>query len=48
MALGFIFSTILGIIMALTQGVHRKAAFYCLAFGVLFPLAVITISVLIR
>jgi hypothetical protein len=45
MALGFIVSTILGIIMAVTQGGNRRTAFYCLVFGVLFPLAVMVISV---
>src|SRR5690242_15516039 len=30
MALGFIVSTILGIVMALTQGTNRRKAFYCL------------------
>lgn len=44
MAAGFITTTILGVIMAVTQGRHRKTAFYCLAFGVLFPFAVIVIS----
>jgi hypothetical protein len=44
MAVGFIVSTILGIIMALTQGTNRRKAFYCLAFGVLFPTAVMVIS----
>ena len=48
MALGFIISTILGIIMALTQGTNRRKAFYCLTFGVLFPLAVMVISLLTR
>jgi len=48
MALGFIISTIFGIIMAVTQGGNRKTAFYCLAFGVLFPLAVMVISVYTR
>lgn len=48
MALGFIISTILGIIMAVTQGGHRRAAFYCLAFGVLFPFAVMVIAALAR
>ena len=48
MALGFIISTILGIIMALTQGGNRRTAFYCLAFGVLFPVAVMAISVFTR
>ena len=44
MATGFIVSTILGVVMALTQGANRRAALYCLAFGILFPLAVIMIS----
>lgn len=44
MALGFIVTTLLGIIMALTQGMNPKAAVYCLAFGVLFPAAVILVS----
>jgi hypothetical protein len=44
MAVGFIVTTILGIAMALTQGSNRKTAFYCLTFGVLFPLIVIVIS----
>jgi hypothetical protein len=48
MALGFITSTILGIIMALTHSGNRKTAFYCLAFGVLFPATVMAISVFTR
>lgn len=44
MAAGFVITTILGIVMALTQGTNRKTAFYCLAFGILFPLAVMVIS----
>jgi hypothetical protein len=48
MALGFIVSTVLGIVMALTQGTNRRKAFYCLAFGVLFPAAVMVISLFAR
>ena len=48
MAAGFIISTILGVVMALTQGTNRRTALYCLAFGVLFPLAVMVISVSTR
>ena len=48
MALGFIITTILGVIMAATQGGNRKAAFWCLVFGFLFPAAVIMISAFIR
>src|ERR1051326_911667 len=40
MTVGFIISTILGVIMALMQGGNRKRALYCIALGVLFPLAV--------
>jgi len=48
MGIGFIITTIIGIVMALTQGTHRKTAFYCLAFGVVFPLGVIVISTALR
>ena len=48
MAAGFIIGTIFGVVMALTQGTNRKTALYCLVFGVLFPLAVIAISVSTR
>jgi hypothetical protein len=44
MALGFIFTTVLGVIMAVTQGGHRRTAFYCIAFGILFPLAIMLVS----
>jgi len=45
MALGFIVTTILGVVMAVKYGRSRKAAYCCLAFGVLFPLVVILIRV---
>jgi|SRR5208283_3805172 len=48
MAAGFVITTILGIIMALTQGTNRRTAFYCLVLGVLFPVAVMAISVFTR
>jgi hypothetical protein len=48
MALGFITTTILGIVMAMTQSANRRTAFWCLAFGVVFPLAVMVISVFSR
>jgi len=48
MALGFIVSAILGIVMALTQGPNRKAAFYCLALGVVFPIVVMVVAVSTR
>ena len=45
MAASFILSILLGIVMALKFGRSRKIAAGCLAFGVLFPLAVvITVS----
>jgi len=47
MAASFIITTILGIVMALKFGQSRKAAYCCLAFGVLFPLAAI-LSALLR
>jgi hypothetical protein len=47
MALCFVVQTILGIIMALRYG-HRKAAFWCLGAGVVFPVAVILITALAR
>ena len=43
MAVGFIATTILGIVMALKYG-HRRAVLCCLAFGVLFPLVVVLIT----
>lgn len=46
MAVSFIFSTILGVIMAVKHGGSRKAAYACLAFGVLCPTAIIIIPLL--
>ena len=37
MAVSFIVTTILGVIMAIKFGRNRKAAFYCLALGVVIP-----------
>ena len=45
MAVSFIVTTILGVIMAVKFGRSRNAAFYCLAFGVLFPLALVLLRV---
>jgi hypothetical protein len=46
MAASFIVTTILGVIMAIQYGRNRRAAFYCLAFGVVFPLVLILARVL--
>ena len=46
MAASFIVTTILGVIMAIQYGRSRRAAFYCLAFGVVFPLVLILIRAL--
>ena len=45
MAMSFIVTTILGVDMALKFGRSRNVAFYCLAFGVLFPLALVLLRV---
>jgi len=43
MAVSFVISTLLGVMMALKHGRSRWTTYRCLAFGVLFPLAVIII-----
>jgi hypothetical protein len=43
MAIAFITTTILGIIMAVNYGRNRRAAYYCLAFGIAFPLLLVLI-----
>lgn len=48
MALCFAVTAILGIIMALRYAHSRKAAYCCLAFGVLFPLVVILVAACTR
>lgn len=48
MAVSFIVTTILGIVMAVKFGKSRRAGFWCLAAGVVFPLAVILITVWAR
>ena len=44
MALSFVLTTILGMVMALRFGKSRRAALYCLAAGVVVPLAVILLG----
>jgi hypothetical protein len=46
MALSFITTTILGIMMAFKYGRSRRAAWYSLAFGVLFPVVLILVRLL--
>jgi hypothetical protein len=46
MAVSFVVTTILGVVMAIKYGRSRRAAYYCLAFGVAFPLALILIRAL--
>jgi hypothetical protein len=48
MAVSFIISVILGVVMALKFGGSKRAAFYCLAAGVIVPLAIIVITSSIR
>jgi hypothetical protein len=46
MAASFIVTTILGVIMAIQYGRNRRAAFYCLVFGVVFPLVLVLVRAL--
>jgi hypothetical protein len=48
MAFSFIVSVLLGIVMALKFGRSRRAAVYCLAAGVIVPLAIIVVTALAR
>ena len=41
MSLSFIVTTMLGVVMAVKFGRSRRAACYCLAVGVIFPLALV-------
>ena len=45
MALSFVLTTILGVVMAVKFGRSRKAAFYCLALGVLIPGVLVLIRI---
>ena len=44
MALSFIATTVLGIVMALKFGRSRRAALYCLAAGVVIPVAIVVVT----
>ena len=46
MAIAFITTTILGILMAVNYGRNRRTAYYSLAFGVAFPLLLILIGLI--
>ena len=46
MAVSFVATTILAVIMAVKFGRNRKAAFYCLALGVVIPAVLVLIRIL--
>lgn len=46
MALSFIVTTVLGVVMAIKFGRSRKAAFVCLALGIIIPAALIIFRLL--
>ena len=46
MAVSFLLTIILGIIMALKYGRSRKTAFYCLALGVVIPAVFVSLRLL--
>ena len=48
MAMSFILTTLLGVIMALKYGGNRRAAVYCLGAGIAIPVVVILIPVITR
>jgi hypothetical protein len=44
MALSFLATTILGVMLAIRHGGSRRAAYGCLAFGVAFPLVLVVLK----
>jgi hypothetical protein len=48
MAVSFIITTLLGVIMAIRFGRSRRAAYVCLAFGIAFPIALIVWGLVAR
>ena len=45
MAIAFIVTTVLGIIMAFKYGRNRRASLYCLAAGIVVPLLLVLIRI---
>ena len=43
MALSFIITTLLGVFMAFKFGSSKRAAFYCLALGIIIPLGLVVL-----
>jgi len=48
MALSFVLTTILGILMAVKYGKNRRVAYYCLGAGVVVPVLLIVIQLMMR
>jgi hypothetical protein len=46
MAIAFIITTLLGVVMAVKYEKNRRAAYYCLTLGIVVPLALIVIHLL--
>ena len=46
MTVSFMVMTILGVVLAVKHGRSRRAVYYCLSFGVAFPLVLILIRAL--
>jgi hypothetical protein len=48
MALSFVVTTVLGILMAVKYGKNRRVAYYCLGAGVVVPVLLIVIQLMMR
>ena len=46
MAVSFVITTILGVVMAIKHGGSRRTVYCCLAFGVAFPMALVLVRAL--
>ncbi|MBL9175025.1 MAG: hypothetical protein JNL10_15915 [Verrucomicrobiales bacterium] len=44
MAVSFLVTTLLGVVLAIRHGGNRRAAYGCLAFGVAFPLVLVLLK----